>query len=419
MDNKFLIKGGKPLKGEVEISGYKNSAGAVLAASLLSEKTSIIGNLPICLDVLNMIEILKEIGVGIKWLGPKKIKLNPANLDPRKIPVNLFEKMRVSVLLVGPLLARFRKFKIPHPCGDRIGLRPISAHLEALKSFGVETKEKNGFYFFEAPLKKQGKRIVLKEFSVTATENIMMIAAKSKGKTKIEIAACEPQIQDLGRFLKKMGLNIKGVGTHTIEIEGKNKLQGAEFSISPDPTEAGTFLLAFALTGGEGKIKKVNPEHLSFFLEKVKEIGVNFEVKKNEILVKKSKRLLPAKLQILPYPGFPTDLQPQTSVLLTQAQGKSLIHDPLYEGRFNHLNELRKMGADIEITDPHRALIFGKTKLTGNKINAPDIRAGAALILAGLIAKGQTLIENVYQIDRGYENFDEKLRKLGARIKRI
>ena len=420
MANKFFsIKGGKPLRGEVEISGYKNSAGALLAAVLLAEKPSVISNLPLVSDVLNLIEILKQMGAKVKWLEPKKVRIDPKNINPAKIPVDIFEKMRVSVLLVGPLLAKFRKFKIPHPGGDKIGLRPISSHLEAFKSFGIKIKKGNGFYYFEAPKEIKGKNIVLKEFSVTATENVMMLAARAKGKTKIEIAACEPQIQDLGKFLEKMGVKIKGHGTHTIEIEGKNNLSGAEFSTSPDPTEAGTFLIAFAITGGEGKIKNVNPEHLSFFLEKMKEIGLNFKVKKNSILVKKSRKFNPTKLQIFTYPGFPTDLQPQTSVLLTQAQGKSLVHDPLYESRFNHLHELRKMGADIEITDPHRALIFGKRKLVGAKINAPDIRAGASLILAGLIAKGQSLIENVYQIDRGYENFDGKLRKLGAKIKRV
>jgi len=423
--SKFLIKGGVPLSGEVEISGYKNSAGAVLAAVLLSEKESVIENLPLCTDVLDQIEILKQIGAGIEWLSQRKIRINPKNINLKKIPFDLFEKMRVSVLLIGPLLARFKKFRVPRPGGDRIGLRPITTHLEALKDFGVKIEEKNGFYYFKAPEKLEGRKIVLKEFSVTATENIMMLATLAKGKTRIEIAAAEPQIQDLGKFLEKMGLNIKGIGTHTILIEGREKLSGAEFQISPDPTEAGTFLIAFALTGGEGKIKNSNPEHLTMFLEKMREIGLNFEVGKNEILVKNSPppkfgaRFKPTKIQVFPYPGFPTDLQPQTSVLLTQVKGKSLIHDPLYENRFQHLHELRKMGADIEITDPHRALIFGKKELIGNKINASDIRSGAALILAALIAKGQTQIENISQIERGYEKIDEKLRKLGAKIERI
>jgi len=419
MPEKFLIKGGISLSGEVEISGYKNSAGAVLAAALLSEEASIIDNLPLVSDVLDQIEILKQMGAEIEWLGKRKIRINPKNINPEKIPTNLFEKMRVSVLLIGPLLARFKKFKVPHPGGDKIGLRPIETHLEALKDFGVKVEEKDGFYHFEVPDNLEGKGIVLKEFSVTTTENAMMFASLIKGKTKIEIAAAEPQVQDTGKILKEMGASIKGLGTHTIKIEGREKLSGANFSICPDPLEAGTFLLAFALTGGEGKIKNVNPDHLTFFLEKMKEMGVNFEVGENEILVKKSTEFKPTKIQVLPYPGFPTDLQPQTSVLLTQAQGKSLIHDPLYENRFQHLHELRKMGADIEITDPHRALVFGKKELIGNRISATDIRSGAALILAGLIAEGQTTIENISQIERGHEKIEEKLKKLGAQIEKV
>jgi len=419
MAKKFLIQGGIPLSGEVEISGYKNAAGAILAATLLTEEESTIDNLPLVSDVLDQIEILKEMGVEVEWLGERKIKINPLNINPEKIPANLFEKMRVSVLLIGPLLARFKKFKVPHPGGDKIGLRPIGTHLEALRDFGVKIEESGGFYHFEAPENLEGKKIVLKEFSVTATENLMMLAALTKGKTKIEIAAAEPQVQDLGRFLKEMGLAIEGVGTHIVEVEGKEKLSGANFSICPDPLEVGTFLIALAVTGGEGTIKNINSDHLTMFLEKMKEIGINFETTDNKILVKKSNEFKPTKIQVLPYPGFPTDLQPQTSVLLTQAQGKSLIHDPLYENRFQHLHELRKMGADIEITDPHRALIFGKRELIGNKISATDIRSGAALILAGLISKEKTLIENISQIERGHEKIEEKLKKLGARIEKI
>lgn len=419
MQDKFLIQGGIPLSGEVEISGYKNSAGACLAATLLSKEPSIIDNLPLVSDVLDQIEILKQMGAEVEWLGERRIKINPVNIDPEKIPADLFEKMRVSVLLIGPLLARFKKFKVPHPGGDKIGLRPILTHIQALKDFGVKIEEKDGFYHFETPENLQGKRVILKEFSVSATEILMMLAALLKGKTKIEIAAAEPQVQDLGNYLKKMGVKIEGIGTHTISIEGKEKLNGAEFKISPDPLEAGTFLIGLALTRGQGKIKNVNPEHLIMFLDKMKEIGVNFEVSDNEILVKPSFQFHGTKIQILPYPGFPTDLQPQTSVLLTQAEGKSLIHDPLYENRFQHLHELRKMGADIEITDPHRALIFGKKELIGNKINASDIRSGAALILAGLISKEKTIIENISQIDRGHEKIEEKLRKLGAQIERF
>ncbi len=416
---RFIIKGGNPLKGTVEMSGYKNSAGAILAASLLSEEPSIIGNLPRCLDVLNLIEILKKMGAEIEWLTPHKLKIKPKNIDPTKIPTDTFEKMRVSVLLVGPLLARFRKFKVAHPGGDKIGIRPITTHLKAFENFGVTVKKINGFYVFEAPKNIKGRKIVLDEFSVTATENVMMLASKAKGETKIEIAAAEPQIQDLGNFLKKMGAQVEGAGTHIIKIKGKQKLKGTEFSICYDPTEAGTFLIAFAATRGEGIIKNVNADYLSLFLKKMREIGINFKLKGDTITVKKSKKLKPAKIQVLPYPGFPTDLQPQVSTLLTQVKGKSLIHDPLYENRFNHMHELRKMGSDIEITDPHRALIFGKTKLKANRIKAPDIRGGVALILAQLIAKGRSSISNVYQVDRGHEDLDKKLRKLGADIKRV
>ncbi|MDP2663882.1 MAG: UDP-N-acetylglucosamine 1-carboxyvinyltransferase, partial [bacterium] len=315
--------------------------------------------------------------------------------------------------------ARFKKLRIPHPGGDKIGLRPISTHIKAFEDLGVKIEEKDGFYSFEAPENLKGKRIVLKEFSVTATENLMMLAALTSGQTKIELAAAEPQVQDLGKMLKKMGLSIGGIGTHTITINGKNELGGAEFKICPDPLEAGTFLLAFALTGGQGKIKNVDPEHLTMFLEKIKEIGVNFRIQGNEISVEPSGDFKSAKVQVLPYPGFPTDLQPQISVLLTQAQGKSLVHEPLYENRFQYLHELRKMGADIEITDPHRALIFGKRELTGNHLSALDIRSGAALILAGLTSRDKTLIENISQIERGYEKIEEKLRNLGAQIEKI
>jgi UDP-N-acetylglucosamine 1-carboxyvinyltransferase len=419
MIQKFLIRGDNSLNGEVEVSGYKNSAGVILAAALLTEEPCVIDNLPLCTDVLDQIEIIKQMGGKVEWLEPHKIKLNAKNLDPQKIPYALFEKMRVSVLLIGPLLARFRNFKVPHPGGDKIGIRPVKIHLETLKKFGVKFWEENGFYCFEVPETIKGTNIALKEFSVIGTEIVMMLAAVAKGKTMIEIAAAEPQVQDLCAMLSLMGAKIKGCGNHTLEIEGASKLTGVEFAICSDPLETGTFLIAFTLTGGQGMIKKTEPQHLTFFFERMKDIGVNLEIDGTNIKVNPSNDFKATKIQVLPYPGFPTDLQPQTAVLLTQALGKSLIHEPLYENRFQHLQELRKMGADIEITDPHRALIFGKTELTGTKVDASDIRAGAALILAGLAAKGETIVDNIFHIERGYEKFDEKLRALGARIERI
>jgi UDP-N-acetylglucosamine 1-carboxyvinyltransferase len=423
--DKFKITGGIKLSGEVEISGYKNSAGAILAAVLLSEEPSVIDNLPQVTDVKDQIEILKQMGAEAEWLTGRKVRISPKNLNPEKIPQALFEKMRVSVLLVGPLLARFKKIKIPHPGGDKIGLRPIYTHLEALEELGVKVTEEDNFYILESPEKLENKSIVLREFSVTATEILMMAAALSESTIKIQIAADEPQVQDLENFLNKMGAEIKRTESHTILVTGKNKLKGAEYKICPDLLEAGTFLIALALTGGEGKIKNVNSDHMTMFLNMMKIIGVNFDILKSgvenleDIMVKPSDNFKSTIIQALPYPGFPTDLQPQTSVLLTQAKGKSLIHEPLYENRFQHLQELRKMGADIEITDPHRALIFGKTELIGNKLNASDIRSGAALILAGLAAKGETIIENISQIERGHEKIEEKLKALGAKIEKI
>ncbi|OQX00482.1 hypothetical protein BWK69_01330, partial [Candidatus Parcubacteria bacterium A4] len=367
MTENFIIKGGIPLSGTVEISGYKNAGGAVLAAALLTDGNSLIDNLPLTSDILNQIKMLEKMGAKVEWLEKNKIKINTKNVNPEKISPELFGKSRVSVLMLGPLLAKFKKIKTPRPGGDKIGIRPIDTHLLAFKDFGVKIKEENGFYLLEAPIKLKGKKIILKEFSVTATENLMMLAVLAQGKTIIEIAAAEPQVQNLGKMLISMGANIKGAGSHTIEIEGVKKMSGAKHSICPDPLETGAFMIAIAMTGGEGIIKNTCPEHLTFFLEKMKEVGINFKTiakqqkfGTGEILIRHSGNFKAAKIQALPYPGFPTDLQPHTSVLLTQAKGKSLVHEPLYENRFLYMQELRKMGADIELTDPHRALIFGK-----------------------------------------------------------
>ncbi len=416
---KFLIKGGNPLKGQVQISGYKNSAGAILAATLLSEEPSIISNLPQVSDVLNQLEIMSQIGGEIEWLDDHTAKINAKNLDPQKIPADIFQKMRVSVLLIAPLLARFRSFRVPHPGGDKIGLRPISTHLDAFEQFGIKVWRENGFYCFEAPKNLKPARVILKEFSVTATENAMMLAAAIEGKSIIEIAAAEPQVQDLIMILENMGAKISWIHPHTLEIEGLAKLKGANHEVCPDPLETGTFMIALAATGGQGKITRANPKHLTFFLEKMKEIGVDFAIGENSITVNPSKNFKAARVQVMLYPGFPTDLQPQISVLLTQAAGKSLVHEPLYENRLRHFEELRKMAADIEITDPHRALIFGKTELFGTVVDASDIRSGTTLTLAGLIAQGQTVVENIANIERGSEKFDEKLRSLGADIEKI
>lgn len=418
--SKFIIKGGKKLNGTVEIGGYKNAAGAVLAATLLTEQECVIDNLPLVEDVLSLIKVLESIGVEISWIGKRKMKIRAGrNVDPGKMNYDLISKMRVSVLLIGPLLARFKHFKIPHPGGDKIGARSIETHLEALKLLGAEIKNGGNFYEFQANNLKN-REIVLREFSVTATENLLMAASLIPGKTTIKIAAAEPQVQDTAAVLKKMGAEISGDGTHTMEIMGKKSLGGAAHSVIPDPLEAGTFIIAAALAADkEVEIKNMTPEHLELFLEKLREAGVKMEVKKNSVKVLPSPDLKAVKIQALPFPGFPTDLQPPTAVLFAQAKGKSLIHDPLFEARFNYAEELKKMGANIEITDPHRAFVFGPTKLRGAKISSPDIRAGAALVIAGLVAEGETEISDIFQIDRGYEKIEKKLQKLGADIKRV
>lgn len=416
---KFIIEGGKPLEGEIEVQGYKNSAGVCLAASLLTNEETVIDNLPLVEDVFTMIEVLKSIGVEIEWQDKRKLKLKAGDrVNPEKMDFRIIPKTRISVLLMGPLLSRFKNFKISHPGGDKIGVRPINTHLEAFRKLGAEITQEGDFYNFKAD-NLQGSEIILKEFSVTATENLMMAAVLTKGKTIIKGAAIEPQIQDLGEMLDNMGAKIKGLGTHTIIIEGVEKLKGTYHKIIPDLIEAGTFIAMAVLTPGEVRIKNVIPEHLDLFLDKLEEMGVNFKKHNNSISVSYSPKLKPVKVQALLFPGFPTDLLPPIIPLLTQAEGKSLIHDPLYENRFGHLQEIKKMGADIEIMDPHRALIFGKTPLKGLTIESWDIRAGASLINAGLLAKGKTTIGNIYQIDRGYERIEERLQKLGADIRRI
>lgn len=418
MGEKFLIKGGKKLEGEIEVGGAKNAAGALIAATLLTDQECVLDNIPRVADILNLLKILKEIGKEIKWLDERKIQIKGQDIDASKIDFEKFSKTRISILLIGALLPRCKSFKISRPGGDRIGLRSITTHLQALKKLGVKIEQSSDFYYFERENLK-GAKIVLSEFSVTATENLIMASVLAEGRTIIKIAAQEPHVQDLIEMLNKMGAKIKKIWDHGLEIEGVNSLKGVEYKIIPDSNEAGTFLIIGATIGKKVLIKNLIPEHLELFLLKLKETGVEFKRNNNSIEIHQPHNFKPTKIQSLPYPGFPTDLLPIIIPLLTQAQGKSLIHDPLYENRLNYIHELRKMGADIEIVDPHRAFVFGKTLLSGVEIESWDIRAGASLIIAGLMAEGQTLINNIYQIDRGYEKIEEKLQKIGADIKRI
>ena len=418
MSDKFIIHGQKVLKGEVEIRGCKNAAGPVLAATLLTDEECIIDNLPLVEDIFNMVDVLKSIGVDVEKISERKLRIRAVDFKAENMDFEKVQKTRISVLLFGSLLARVKTFRIPPPGGDRIGVRPISVHLSALEQMGAKIWKSNDFYKVDCQT-LEGKEIVLEEFSVTGTETLMLAAVLAKGRTTIKGAACEPHVQDLGNMLVKMGAKIKGIGTHTLVIDGVKKLKGVKHSIIADPVEAGTFIIAAAAMGDRVKIKNVNCDYLDLFLKKMEEIGVNLEKGKDSVTVFKSPKLKATRIQALPYPGFPTDILPVVIPLLVKAEGKSLVHDPLYENRFNYVQELRKMGADIEIVDPHRTFVFGPKELKGLIIESWDIRAGACLVIAGLMAEGKTTIKNVFQIDRGYEKIEERLQKLGADIKRV
>lgn len=416
--SRFIIEGGQELKGEIEVKGMKNAATPILASTLLISDTCILENVPLIADFLNLIEILKSLGSKIEFIEEHTVKINNQSVNLKSLDKELIKKMRSSILLMGPLLARFGQVEIPEPGGCIIGNRPIDSHLYALEKLGAQIEKEKNFYGLRTK-GLIGKEIVMPEFSVTATENAIMAAVLAKGKTIIKIAAAEPHVQDLCNFLNKAGAKIGGIGTHTLEIEGVKKLKGVEYRIIPDQIEAGTLAVIGALNRGEMMIKNIVPEHLDIILLKLRQIGVNFELKENSLKIYHTTKLKAFNLQTLPYPGFPTDLQAPFGVLATQCQGTSLIKDPMYEGRLGYIQELTKMGANAIIADPHRVIITGPTPLYGQEIKTPDLRAGATLIIAGLIAHGQTIINQAEIIDRGYEKIDERLAKLGAKIKRV
>ncbi len=416
--DKFIINGNRELAGEIEVRGSKNAAGPVLAATLLTAEPCIIDNLPLIADVKSTIGVLESLGAQVEWLGERKIKVTAAQINPENIDLEKVAKTRMSVALFGSLIGRVKKFTISAPGGDAIGLRPITVQLKALEKMGARIEKEGSVYRVERD-ELAGKEIMLGEFSPTATQALMLAAVLAKGKTVIKGAASEMSVQDTSKMLVSMGANITWKGSHTIEIEGVEALHGCEHSVEPDNLEAGTFIVIAALTPGRVVIKNINFEYLDYFLYKLEEMGVNFDRGDKQITVFYSPFLKPVKVQALPHPGFPTDLLPVILPLLIKAQGKSLIHDPLYENRLGYLQELRKMGADVEIVDPHRAFVFGPNNIEGAVVNSLDVRAGAVLVVAGLMAKGQTVVNDVFHIDRGYEKIEERLRGLGADIKRV
>jgi len=419
MAEQFIINGGKPLRGEISVRGAKNAAFPILAATLLTEEECIIENLPLIEDVFRMIEILKGMGSDISWVEERTIKIKNSQINPKALREDIVNRLRGSVLFLGPLLARFGKVNFPQPGGCIIGARPIYTHLNGFSQLAVDIKKSGKKYFLEDKNKQKGGRVILDEFSVTATENIMIFAGLNPAKTLIKTADQDYQVQELAGFLTKMGARIKGTGTHEVVVEGSKKLKGARHKLMYDPVEAGTFILTAAATKGDVLIKNVEIDFLELPLKKLRDFGVPWKaVEKKSVRVLPWKKLIMNKIQSLPYPGIPSDLQSAFGVLATQAKGSTLIHDPLYEGRLKYLEELNKMGAEIYFADPHRAVINGPSQLHGRELGSLDLRGGAALIIAGLIARGQTVINNIYQIDRGYEKIEERLQKTGADIRR-
>ncbi len=423
-EEKFVIIGGKKLSGEITVMGSKNAAFPVLIASLLTSEDCIIDNVPLVEDIFRLLEIFQSMKVEVKWLNKRKVKINARNIDPSKINEELVLRFRGSILLFGALLGRLGKAKLPQPGGCVIGARPIDTHLDAFSQMGVKIEEKKDRVIMTAPEKLKDNMVILDEFSVTATENLMLFSSLLNEEVIIKVADGDYQNQELVKVLKKMGVKISGVGQHTLKIKGKNKLNGFKHFVMYDPIEAGTFVIMALATKGDIVVKNVEYQFLEFPLKKLEDCGARFEIKKRkgdvvDVHVMPSKEIKIRKIQSLPYPGFPSDLLSVLGVLATQTKGVTLIHDPLYEGRLKYMEGLTKMGADIFFSDPHRATINGVTKLYGTDLGSFDLRAGAALIVAGLIAKGRTRISNIYQVDRGYEKIEERLQKLGADIKRI
>ena len=413
----IVIQGGKSLKGKVRISGSKNAALPILAATILTDKKNIIRNVPKLRDIDTFCRLLTSLGTKIKKETNKKVSADCSNISNLEAPYDLVKTMRASFLVMGPLLARFGEAKVSLPGGCAIGARPINLHLKGFQSMGAKIKIKDGYVLAKAKHLK-GAKIYFDQPTVTGTENLMLAAVLAKGTSLIENAAKEPEVVDLAKVLIKMGANIKGAGTDTIKIVGVAHLKGFDHNIIPDRIETGTFMIAAALTNGEIKILNCIPGNVKALIVKLQSAGVEITTKDNSLFVKGKHSIKPVNLVTSPYPGFPTDMQAQFMVLMTMAKGTSIISETIFENRFMHIAELKRMGADISI-EGHTAMVKGAKKLSGAPVMATDLRASACLILAGLAAKGKTTISRVYHLDRGYEKIEEKLSALGASIKRI
>lgn len=414
---KYVINGGIPLRGEVEISGAKNAAVAIIPAALLVKGVCRIENMPHISDSDMLLTILKELGARIRFVDNSTIEIDCSDVEFGNAPFELMRKIRASYYLIGAMLGRFGKAKTTMPGGCNFGLRPIDQHIKGMLALGAEIEEKNGFILARAPEGRlHGGLIYLDKVSVGATMNIILAAVCASGRTIIENAAREPHIVDLANFLNSMGADVRGAGTDTVKINGVESLHGGTYAIIPDQIEAGTYMVAAAATKGEVLVKNVIPKHLECISEKLRETGTIVQNFEDSVLVRASGNLRKVNIKTLPYPGFPTDMQPQMATLLCMADGTSVITEGIYDNRFKYAAELNKMGASITV-EGKMAVIEGGHRLTGCDVMACDLRAGAAMVIAGLCAEGETRIEDIHYIERGYEDFVEKLTALGADIR--
>lgn len=413
--DKIIVQGGTPLRGTISVSGAKNAVLPIIVASLLSDGTCRIQDVPRLADVETICEVLSILGADIKAEDPSMLNISSLNIKNYEAPYEYVSKMRASVLVMGPLLARLGKAKISMPGGCAIGTRPIDLHLKGFEALGVRFRVEHGYIIAEAP-KLTGARLYLDYPSVGATENIIMAGALAEGSTIIENAAEEPEIVDLANFINSMGGRIRGAGTKIIKIEGVKSLGSTTHTIIPDRIEAGSYMVAAVATGGDLFLENVIVDHLKPVIAKLGEIGAEIEETGTGLHVKAGEYLRAADIKTLPYPGFPTDMQAQFMSLLSLAQGTSVMTETVFENRFMHAEELRRMGADIKL-EGRSAVVEGVARLTGAQVKASDLRAGAALIIAGLAAEGLTEISNVHHIDRGYDRIVDKLRSVGAKIK--
>ena len=410
----YVIKGGNPLYGEVEIGGAKNAALAILAAAIMTDETVTIDNLPNVRDINVLLQAIEEIGAHVERVDIHKVKINGSFIRGVNVDNEFIRRIRASYYLIGALLGKYKHAEVALPGGCDIGSRPIDLHMKGFRSMGADIDIAHGLVIARAKELK-GTHIYMDKVSVGATINIMMAAAMADGKTVIENAAKEPHVVDVANFLNSMGANIRGAGTDVIRIVGVEKLHATEYSVIPDQIEAGTFMFAVAAAGGNVLVKNVIPKHLEATTAKLLEVGCQVEEFDDSVRVISDGHLKHTQVTTLPYPGFPTDMQPQMAVLLGIAEGTSTVTESIFENRFKYVDELTRMGADIKV-ESNIAIISGVKRYTGARVNAPDLRAGAALVIAGLAAEGITVVDDIYYIQRGYEALEEKLTKIGAKI---